>query len=176
MAIWYAYRMNVKAFGAGNTLIANKCLGSLPDKSCTFDELVRYISHDPLQTTSVGTNLKPDVVATAHELKNQGYKSAYKLPTLFPTQFQGKKQCNFSQFWTALADNIQASRQKLGDGSWADELFEVRRAMALTHDARREDQAQHVIQGVDNIIQKKGFQWVRQSRAPHARSSWILSS
>ena len=80
MLCWYAYRMDIVAFGAGSIIIAPGCIGSAPDRSCHFDEFLRFIQRTGGTTmpwtgfTTVGKNLNPDVLTTAKELATSGTK------------------------------------------------------------------------------------------------------
>lgn len=49
MYFWYAYRMEVQAFGPGTAgrTIARDCVGTVPDKTCYFDEFLKHISWEP---------------------------------------------------------------------------------------------------------------------------------
>lgn len=78
MLYWYAYPLDVTVFGPGAILTAPNCFGGGPGRSCLFDQFLCYIDVDtnfnPLWTgsTTVGTNLDPDVVDTAIALSTGG--------------------------------------------------------------------------------------------------------
>lgn len=178
MLIWYAYRMDIMAFGAGSTLIAPDCIGTAPDGTCYFDEFLRYIErigpNNPAWTgrTAVGTNLDPDCLNTADELANGGtagtpsrYTNTVEPSKLFPNRWIPGDSPSFSDIFGAVVDNIQACRQKINDGSLDDLLDNSRRAIVSVLDAREADQAAKVLQGVNAELSKLGCSWVRDTPA-----------
>ncbi len=166
IAIWFAYRMDVETLGVGNTVMAPGCRGTVGDGSCFFDEFLRYITPKWRGSTSVGTNLDPDVETTASDItQNSGYKFNVRQDKLFATKFAKGVQPNFGAFWAAVGDVIQSSRKTLGDSKVAQALSKARYCFTITHDARRSDMAPHMIKGVNDLISKQGQSFVRISSA-----------
>ena len=180
MLIWYAYRMDIASFGAGSTLIAPGCIGEAPDKSCYFDEFLRYIQRTGPKvrpwtgSTSVGTKLNPDVLTTANELATSGtagsptrYSFTAEPAALFPNKFESLSP-SYSAVFGAIVDNIQACRKKVNDQGIDDELDGTRRAIVSTLDARQADQAAKVIKDVNQKLFDAGYTWVRVLYVLHA--------
>ncbi|KAI1080981.1 hypothetical protein F5B20DRAFT_588939 [Whalleya microplaca] len=180
MLLWYAYRLDVIAFGSGNTVIAPNCIGSAPGKSCFFDEFVRYIQMTGQTTsawtgsTTVGTNLEPDVFTTASELDKNGYRNTVDPSKVFPSAYQKTSWTNFSDIFGKLVDNIQQCRQHLQDQGIDNELDSIRRAMVSIHEARKADQADKLILGINKQLSNAGITWTVETRSHTAPdlSTW----
>lgn len=178
MLIWYAYRMDVISFGASKTIMAPYCIGSAPDRSCLFDEFLRYIqrvgkgTHLWTGSTSVGNNLKPDVLGTAQELDNGGtqgtpsrYSNTLAPSDIFPNLYFKGQSPDFSNLFGKVVDNIQECRQEMERkgriDDIADELNSARHATKLFHSARIANQAEHVIEDVNKWLDETHqIQWV----------------
>ena len=149
------YRMDVQAFGSGNTAIAADCFGSLPDKSCTFDEFLKYVSPQWQGSTSVGTSLSPDVEMTARELKSSGYQGVTDLIKMFGPNagLDPNNDRPFAEIVTMLGDDIDACRQEEGDPKLGTLLSKARTCIGMVHKARSADQAAALIKGVNNVLE-----------------------
>ena len=145
--------MDVQAYGSGGTLIASGCIGSLPDKSCTFDEFLRHISPKWKGSTSVGTSLDPDVTKAATELKSSGYKGDMIQTELFPKAGLSTKQmAPFPTVLQLLGDNINECRKKETDAKLGTLLSKARTCFSMVHAARLADHASELIVGVNNEL------------------------
>lgn len=180
MFLWYAYRMDITVFGSGNTILAPGCIGTVSDRSCYFDEFLRYIQRTGPTTaawtgsTTVGTDLNPDVLSTANELATSGtaetpsrYSNTVEPAKLFPNKFVMGASPSFGVVMGSVMDNIQACRQAVvNDEGISEELDNARRAMVSVHEARLADQAALVLTGVNTQLANAGYSWVRIDRVP----------
>jgi len=146
--------MNVEAFGAQHTVLAAGCKGTVGDGSCYFDEFLKHIFPAWKGSTTVGTNLSPDVDATAKELA--ALKPPYTGSTVHGKLFPGDKAFQdakagpqFPKVMQTLGNNIRNCRVKLGDN---DDFLNCRKATSMVHAGRVADQAHFIIEGVNKII------------------------
>lgn len=147
---------------AGGNTIAPGCPGTGAGGRCFFDEFLQYIQSDEkpwTRTTSVGTNLLPNVANTAQELSNLRYNQYIepgKLIAGLPTVV------TFEGLFKPVVDNIQKSRQIVGGLDIDDELGGVREALTNVHEMRIADQALFTIQSVNQLLANYGYDWVRK--------------
>ena len=186
MYLWYAYSMDLKAFGHDSTgtsgSIAAGCPGTMSDGSCYFDEFLKYIQHVGMNSrrwtgkTSVGSWTDPDVFDTARELSSSTYKNTHDASILFPNLF-GFDDPNpgFSKLYDAVTDRIQACRQRVGDGALRFELDAIGQAMFLIHDVRVADQAKTCIAGINAELTARGVSWVSTFLSPSTTKNIILA-
>lgn len=153
LMFWYAYRMNVDAFGAQHTVLAAGCKGTVGDGSCYFDEFLKYISPKWTGSTTTGTDLKPAIGKTATELGAGQYDGVTPQRSLFPNdpQMTGNP-VKFKVIMTALGDNIKQCRLKLGNNA---DFVECRKSMVLVQTARKIDQASGLIRDLNDFITKE---------------------
>lgn len=172
MFFWYVYRMDCLAFGKPNR-IATGCHGGGPGGTCLFDEFLRHIqSHGtperPIEpwtgSTSVGTNLDPDVWNTANELLNSGERDT---PTRYPNVYDPLKIMpeleqapNHENFLGKMVDVVQDSRAKAGLTQLEPQLDNVRLALGFTYEARIGDMTKYLIIGLNKLLKKNGVTWV----------------
>jgi hypothetical protein len=96
--LYAAYRIDVmtqlccrpsQALVADELTVA-RCVGSLPDRSCTFDQFMRHIIPDWTGSTNVGNNMSPDLHSTAAQLRSDitagRWNGFLNFDTLFPQQ------------------------------------------------------------------------------------------
>jgi len=158
--------MDVIAFGSGSTLIAANCIGSVPDRSCYFDEFLRYIQRTGPNTpswgghTSVGTNLQPDVFDTFKELQTAKYSNTFEPSQLFPNDYVRGQSYTFHDVFNRVVNNIQACRKQLNDVGLETELGKARDAMTSVRDARIMDQAKNLITYINTRLAQSGRTWV----------------
>ncbi|RAH78796.1 hypothetical protein BO86DRAFT_458265 [Aspergillus japonicus CBS 114.51] len=187
MLFWYAYRIDVMTFGAGSTEISSECVGTASDKSCLFDEFVRYIQRDGKNawtgSTTVGDDLEPDVLNTADELAADGYKGNYDIAKLFPGQFTTGQVTNFRGMFEPVIDVIQACRKEVATGSasinekaFDSALDHARRAMVSTHEARIADNAAGLIEELNAKLQDLGYDWTVETKSNTALDGSIWQS
>ena len=167
--MWYAYRMDVQAYGHGNTEIAYMARGSVtgpPQReagSLTFDEFLRRLNRRWQGTTSI-TSLDPDVETIKSALANANFDYVADADRLFPNQFYRNQQhITFSDIWTPLGNNIKACRFKLGDAAFGTKLDNVRYAMNMVHIARLSDHSDGLIRDLQNYLQRSFPGFVRAS-------------
>ncbi|MCJ1310401.1 hypothetical protein MMC25_004065, partial [Agyrium rufum] len=120
-------------------------------------------------STTAGRAENPDVYDSARELGRSGFRQNVNAHKLLPLQFPDKGRTTFSDVFQAIAGNIEACRQewkpKLGpEDPIAHALDEARTSMVGTHDARRADQAQYVIDSVNLKLSKNGYTWVCEQK------------
>lgn len=147
---WYAYRMDIEAFGKRDDMIAPLCPGSRSDGTCKFDEFFAYVQNDanaldPNQKTSIGDSLWPDPETATKELgkltQNGGnpFNAKYDPLKLFQS---GKFQSNegLASMLQEATNKAQAARTKLGDDSDKIKtgLTQAREALAKTQQMRLE--------------------------------------
>lgn len=167
MLLWYAYRLNIKAYGADHTLLAPGCY------DCYFDDFLKFIQRTGKGSTpwagktTVGNNLTPDVVTTAKELATSGskddgtrYANAFESHQLFPGKYNMGETAKFHVIFGDIVDNIQECRKHVNDVGIDDEIKAIRQAMTFMHQARQADQASHVIKAVNEKLQVLGYSWV----------------
>jgi len=73
--LYYAYRIEVEAFGAQGTYIAPFCVGSLPKGDCNFDDFLKHVqpADTPKWNGATGvTDILPDVEVAAQKLRALG--------------------------------------------------------------------------------------------------------
>ena len=163
--MWYAYRMDVQAYGHGNTEIARGCKGSLADRSCTFNEFLRRITRKWHGTISISdTDLDPDVENAVQALRNSGYDYTVNQDRFLPSYFGSEFAAPFSDIWKAMGDVIKACRQKLGDVNMGSKLDKVRYCMTMVHYARQSDQAMSLINAINQSLHEGSLKFVRNSR------------
>jgi hypothetical protein len=173
--------MDVAAHGVGaENSIAIACRGSNRDRSCTFDELMRYIDRETDKTgkkgkknknapktawsgsTDIGGDLFPDPVHAATELRNNKYPSNYDEPKLFPNIWTpDDKKPQLSPIIEAITNRIQAARRTLGDGAIALQLEKAKDAINICMEARLADNANRRIKYLNDKLGKLGVTWVR---------------
>lgn len=110
--------MDVIVNGPGKTEIVPDLKGSGPGGTFYFDEFIKYTQLvSPRNkksawtgSTSVGTNLNPDIEETAQELADTGFKKGFKPSLIYPSRWQGNANPNFDTFLGALTDRVQALR------------------------------------------------------------------
>lgn len=174
MLLWYAYRLDIIAFGVDDIFLGRNCFGSAPDRSCYFDEFLRYIQLTGKETdawagrTNVGTNLNPDVLTTAKELATTRYSNTISPHQVFPNKWPRGYFPKFPELFGDVANNIQASRTHLNDQGIDDELEGVRRAIVSIHEARRADRGAGVIRDLNEVLSEHGYTWVRVLRVQQA--------
>lgn len=182
MLLWYAYRMEIKMYGVGETYLANLCEGHAPDGSCLFDEFLKYIQRGPGRNenwvkwtgdTTVGTNLNPDVEATARELlamkqspvPSQRYEYKENWYRLYRREFSPRAVPYFSEAYTKVINLIQDMRKAAPTldppVDVSDELHSIRQSIVSVLAGRQHDSANWLIRGVNDIIQRRGLPWVR---------------
>ncbi|KAJ5765053.1 hypothetical protein N7520_004612 [Penicillium odoratum] len=176
--LWYAYRLDVKTYGAGSTEVAHFCEGSAADGSCYFDEFLKYIQRDPTYkdswvkwtgSTSVGDNLTPDVIDTANELKEMNesddpaarYAYYEDWGKILPDTFAEGSYPSFSKAYASIINTIQAIRRDAPGLSVNidEELYRAKQAMVLANDGRAYDDAQYKIAAVNKVLADKGITW-----------------
>lgn len=162
MYYWYAYRMDLQAFGMRADSIAPLCPGSAPDGSCYFDEFVDYLQRagkklDAGQATSVGKYFWPDAVVIATELGKLKSNGVDFIPNQDPDKIF--KSGTFStptprlaDIMSLVTDKIQAARVQLGDTELEEGLFEARTAMQGTHEARLADNGQDYVDTLNDYL------------------------
>ncbi|KAI9371713.1 hypothetical protein BJX61DRAFT_543404 [Aspergillus egyptiacus] len=164
--MWYAYRMDIQAFGIRDEMIAPNCFGSVPDGSCYFDEFVDYIQRDgkhldPGQSTSVGKYFWPDAVDAANQVSQLTVGGNEFIPNSDPKKlflegtFTVVNPTN-SDILELFTDRIQAARAKLGDAELADGLAESRTAMTGAHQARLHENVDGMIEVVNDYLADHG--------------------
>jgi hypothetical protein len=67
----------------------------------------------------------------------------------------------FNKVFGPVVDNIQESRQIVGDLGIDNELGGVREAMVNVHELSITDQAPFTIQAVNQLLHSYGYSWVR---------------
>jgi len=171
---FYAYRMNVAAFGAEHIKLAQGCKGTVGDGTCYLDEFLKHITPDWTGSTTVGTNLSPDIYTTAGELSAglTPYEGLIDQHALFPSgpAFDNTpgSRAQLGTVLNALADNLDDCRRQIGD---TEDFQNCRRSTEMAHVARSQDNSQRIIEGVDAIIDKATKKaghpkFVRRSAAP----------
>ncbi|KAJ5248886.1 hypothetical protein N7468_000337 [Penicillium chermesinum] len=165
--LWYAYRMDVIVFGAGNTIIARDCRGSSVDGSCLFDEFINKIraippGGSPRFRTNIGANLLPDPKDAAAQLSAAGYAGNTDVRRLLPDDYEnmdGHTTPPFSEVFDKILGVIQACRDEVGDEPLAAQLLGARDSMAYNHEARVADQSEKAIENVNIWLHKRGYTW-----------------
>ncbi len=166
MYMWYAYRMDIQAFGVRDDMIAPGCHGSVPsDGTCYLDEFINYLQRDgkkldPGQRTTAGKYFWPDAVEMAKQIGNLQSNGVDFVPNADPEKIF--KQGTFTQPNPRLSDilslvtnKIQAARVQLGDGDLSDGLFEARESIAGAHEARLADNGQELIDTVNDYLRNE---------------------
>ncbi|RHZ45752.1 uncharacterized protein CDV56_104104 [Aspergillus thermomutatus] len=177
--MWYAYRMDIEAFGKRPDMIAPDCLGTVPDGTCYFDEFVDYLQRDGKhldagQKTSAGKYFWPDAVVMAKELGTLKSNGADFVPNQDPQKiFKAGTFTNpnprLSDILELITDRIQAARVKLGDDALSDGLFEARTAMTGVHEARLADNGQGLIDTINDYLRDvKGSSTTVETKTPTA--------
>ncbi|KAK5111584.1 hypothetical protein LTR85_011813 [Meristemomyces frigidus] len=182
--IWYAYRMDIAVHGVGINM-ASGCPGTANDKSCYFDELLEYLQKadkkgrtKAYKPTTVGQNLKPDVISTAAELKARDWESAMEPSKLFPKDFaySGTKSPGFSDVFGKVGDVIR-SYQSLPGGPASDEIAAVKHALTLTHQGRMAEQAKGMIALINLDLKAYDLPWkdveTKTVVAPRGLDNWV---
>ncbi|CAD6446790.1 c0cce018-0dd8-4ded-b88e-b56bc0468414-CDS [Sclerotinia trifoliorum] len=101
VAFWYAYRINIEAFGLDKNPIAPGCRGSLLDGSCTLAEFAEYTRWKtkngiPFPTGLLGADLTPNPLGAVQAIQNSGYKTGQimdiytVLPGDYPNRDMGR--------------------------------------------------------------------------------------
>ncbi|KAJ5642063.1 hypothetical protein N7490_006063 [Penicillium lividum] len=174
--LWYSYRMDVKTYGAGNTVIAPGCVGSvLTDESCEFDEFLKYIQREPgyydrwvkwTGSTSVGIDLTPDVIDTGNELKSMTPSYAFNTEDwhkIIPGAFNEGSFPSFTKAYGNLINTIQTIRETAPNlevpVNIDTELYGAQQSMVLANDGRAYDDAQYKIAYINGILEEKGVDW-----------------
>ena len=150
-----AYRMDVHVYGSSQTRLAPGCKGSVGDGSCYFDEFVKHVSPKWHDSTSVGTDLEPDVEAASQDLRKTDYNGHIDQEVLFAHEpWASRSQpAPFPPMIEAIGNNIQACRQQAGaDPKVATLLDKSREAIAMVHFGRLADQEDRVIDGVNQML------------------------
>ena len=163
MLYWNTYRMEVLALGPDKTNIAAGCKGSVGDGSCYFDEFVRRISPDWEDSTTIGTELNPDVEATVSKLESSGYDYVTPQDKLFPSIFDGKTTQPFSKVLQAVGDSIEGCRKTLGGDEIIQQLDKARYSLDMVREVRLADQAKATVAGVNKMIAQQGKTFVSSS-------------
>ncbi|OJJ06596.1 hypothetical protein ASPVEDRAFT_875720 [Aspergillus versicolor CBS 583.65] len=168
--IWYAYRMEIEAFGAGSNQIASGLKGSAPDGTCYFDELMDGLQRAgqglaPGQHTSVGKELAPDVAKTAKEirgLKSPDPKGGTKAfvcnidsDKLFKPGQSTKPMNSLQDLLDNVTDRIDAARNKVGDEALGDALKNAQMAISGVQEQRIRDMGQDYINTVNDYLKNE---------------------
>jgi hypothetical protein len=163
MYMWFAYRMDIQAFGVRDDMIAPGCPGTVPSGGCYLDEFINYLQRDGKkldagQRTSAGNNLLPDAVDMAKEIGTLKSNGVDFVPNMDPKRifrpgtFTQPTDPRLSDILNIVADRIEAARAKLGDEYLRDELFEAREAIRGVHEARLANNGQGMIDVLNNYL------------------------
>lgn len=107
------YRAEIELYGFGNSFTAPSCRGSLPDRSCNFDDFCRYVKHPNGQWaggTNIGNNLTPNPHQAAAELARTNHPNNFDLDKMWPGEFRKGNQPSFSVFMGKGLETLQAIR------------------------------------------------------------------
>lgn len=163
--MWQAYQMEVYDKAGPTDYLAPFCPrgnglkggGSGRGGSCTFDQLMSYLSDGKAPPTSVGFGTRVDLEQTVNELR--GWDGEVAADRLFPAKFVAGDKENFRYMMTLVRMNIQASRKKSGyliDGLFKDAKTTLSRAMM----ARIADQGEASLRFLDGQLAAQGIPWV----------------
>ncbi|RLL96202.1 hypothetical protein CFD26_101939 [Aspergillus turcosus] len=177
--MWFAYRMDIQAFGVRPDMIAPGCHGTVADGSCYLDEFINHLQRDGKkldagQKTSAGTWLLPDAVDMAKELTTLKSNGVDFVPNQDPEKiFRSgtftQPNPRLSDILSLVTDRIEAARVKLGDGELKDELFEAREAINGVHEARLADNGQDLIDTINDYLKnEKGSSTTVETKTPKA--------
>ena len=163
--MWYAYRMDVQTKGAGQTSIAPGCIGTVSDKSCTFNEFLQHISSGKQGTTTSisDTDLDPDVQEIVNAMDSSGNRYIVNQQNLLPKSFDKPLGNPWNKVWESLGDVVAECRTAQGDAAFGTKLTNVQYAMAMTHYARLAEDAEALIKNLNSFLQQSGFGFVRRS-------------
>ncbi|KAL3477789.1 hypothetical protein BJX99DRAFT_225733 [Aspergillus californicus] len=160
--MWYAYRMDIQAYGARNEMIAPNCFGTVPDGTCYFDEFIDYLQRDGKkldagQATSIGKYFWPDAVTAAEELKKLTIDGAEFVPNQDPKKIFLKGTFTVdnprnSDILGLVTDKIQEARVGLGDEVLSEGVAESRVAMTAAHEARIAENSAEMIDTVNDYL------------------------
>lgn len=162
--------MDIEAFGIRDNRLAPGITGSAPDGSCYFDELMDGLQRKgqnlaPGQQTSVGTDLTPDVVETAKEIR--GLKSLdssgnqkpfiYSVDNrkLFPPGHFTTPNPLLADLLDGLNSRMNAARKELGDEALGDTLKNARTAAEGIHEQRVREMSENLIDTANDYLQNE---------------------
>lgn len=143
---WYAYRLEIDAFGGDEASNENLSIarGCNPSGVCNFDDFLRYISglnsqgiRHWSQSTTVGDNINPDVSITAEELRTLGYNGVIDPGNLVKGLKLGDQ---FEDILKAVEARVQAARAH-GVGEASIPLQNLRESLKGIIEAREIDHA-----------------------------------
>ncbi|KAJ6032220.1 hypothetical protein N7540_002952 [Penicillium herquei] len=186
MFLWYAYRLDIKSSPGANT-IAKGCVGTVSDKSCYFDEFLKYIQQTPSKkakwkrwtgSSSVGKNLDPDVIDTATELRtimapstDPAARYSDKLDwNKILKEFAKGSSPSFVKSYGALVNLVQ--KMRAADSTKyiedSEELYRLKQSMVLANDGRAYDDATYKIEAVNAELAELGFDWKAETKEVNA--------
>ncbi|KAL4739556.1 hypothetical protein BDV11DRAFT_169970 [Aspergillus similis] len=162
MYMWYAYRMDIQAFGVRDDMIAPNCFGTVPDGTCYFDEFIDFLQRDkykldPGKSTSVGKYFWPDAVEAAAELQKLTVAGKEYVPNadpnhiFLPGTFTTTNPRN-DDILGLITKRFQAARAKLGDEALAEGVEESRVAMTAAHQARLSENSAELVEVVNDYL------------------------
>ncbi|KAJ5638945.1 uncharacterized protein N7484_006807 [Penicillium longicatenatum] len=166
MYMWYAYRMDIEAFGARPEMIAPNCFGSVPDGTCYLDEFIKHLQRDGHelpegQDTTAGKYFYPDAVDMADEIgKLQVSDGKGGTKDFIPNQDPEKilpgaftePNPRIADVMSKITDKMQAARRHLGDDAVKDGLAEARNAIQGAHEGRLAENGQEFIDEVNDYL------------------------
>lgn len=162
ITIWYAYQLEIQAFGPGQTTIGAGCLGSMPDKTCTFDEFMRHVTTDGTGTTGLGQKKFFPLIETGKELSDKRCCNRFVWHKLMPKDYANGDEVGFTEFWERLTNKIQACRKKAAELGKDVEtaLNQAHRAMLAVIDMRTASSENAMVKYIQQQLDKKGYKVV----------------
>ncbi|KAL1985215.1 hypothetical protein VTN96DRAFT_8131 [Rasamsonia emersonii] len=165
---WYAYRMEIEAFGEA-TVIAPKC-----PSPCDFDTFIKYIQKEPkldrkgrpignitpfTGSTGIGNNLEPDVETAVDKLNAVGYQSVNSVNKLLPGTFPNDDRApGLPLILDPMVQRIQEARQKLGNNAKAASILsKLQECMAGVSSARKQENAKNIIDAFNKEKDKRKY-------------------
>lgn len=157
---WFAYRLEVEYYGAGNTNIAPRCVPVTASGACNFDSFVKFINAPGRKMwkgeTDIGNDPNPDFEHAVNELKRTNYGASTNFEKLVP----GYLAESFSEALKTVMDCVRHVRTELHkagrDEGDIDALNKLGQAMEKIMQSRREDDNDGKVRAFRQFVQKNG--------------------
>lgn len=140
---WYAYRLEIEAFGLEKSQIGRGCSSRMTSGGCNFDSFLRWIDKGGRATwrgsTDIGDNFDPDVSHAVKQLAQSNYQSVLDTRKLLDSL---PVVCKFTVVLDQLLERIQAARLQMKTTGKEESipLERLRESIGGLIEARRQDQ------------------------------------